>query len=391
MYIGAESPGLYPSLSVVAGNGLFAILGHNLSLLRLYKVGSESAKCIQGYHSKLDPNPSSPERMRQLFWQGQSDMNGVFDWGLRLKLNEKIVRPGLITKHGFVDSRWPSQKIRNNDPDSLMYQKATTYVQNGKLIQVIAIACNTSSDFSWEIGGEVQMWSEAPIQLPNMRYTVELSNLQSGNKTVPIMSVEGKFVEDTMCVDVAVFLNREPQSFAPSNITPTEQSANFTRACIKPISLSSGKGQCVVAVLSLRDKSQIFNPQVPNCPSWSELRGRLGIRKLSQEDIHPSGKSLLNLNAALVEKTGISQLAAMPDIITRMVEQLCSIAIHFKIEADDSDYSDSDSHLSSGILDGPDQAGAMHDREAQDQSVVSIANNFAIEPLLGQFIQQPYL
>jgi hypothetical protein len=230
------------------------------------------------------------------------------------------------------------------------------------------------------------MWSEPSMQLSTMRCTVKLSSSQSSSKVVPILSVEGEFVEDTMCMDVVVFLNREPQNFTLSNITPTEQSSNFARGCIKPISLSSGKGQCVVAVFSLRDKSQIFEPQVPDCPSWAALRGRLGIGKLGEEDIYPSGKSLLNLNAALVEKTGISQFAAMPDIITRTVQQLCSIAIRFEIEANDSDYNDSDSRFSNEMLDYLDQAG-----EAQGQFVVSIANNFAIEPLLGQFMQEPYL
>jgi hypothetical protein len=94
MYIGSESPGLYPSPSVVAGNGLFAILGYDLSLLRLYKVGSESATCIQGYHPKLDPNPSSPERMRQLFCKVKAIRKGCPVGDSDSNLTRDLLVPG---------------------------------------------------------------------------------------------------------------------------------------------------------------------------------------------------------------------------------------------------------------------------------------------------------
>jgi hypothetical protein len=322
----------------------------------------------------------------------------VSGWGLRLKLNKRLVGPGLITEHGFVDARWPSQKTRNKNfdgYDSPMYQKATTYVQNGRLIQAIAIAYDEQSDFSWEIGGEVQMWSESPPQFPNMQYSINVANLQSDNKNLPVLTVEGKFVGgvdgDIMCVDVAVFLNREPQSLGHIGNTPTEQSLNFTRGCSEPISLTPRKGQCVAAVFSLRDKNQKLEPRALSCPSWAELRGHLGIKGFWQQDIDLSGGPLLKLNTALVEKTGISQLAAMPDIITRVVEQLCSIAIHFEIEGDDSDYDSHSSVEPAQMADGPGRAVGMHDHEAGGQSVVSIPNNSATEPLLSQFMQEPYL
>jgi hypothetical protein len=84
----------------------------------------------------------------------------------------------------------------------------------------------------------------------------------------------------------------------------------------------------------------------------------------------------------------------MPDIIIHMVEQLCSTEIHFKLKTNDLDYS-AYSRLYSAEPDQrsdfPGRAAGMHDYEAGDQSVVSIVNNFAAEPSLGQFTQEPYL
>ena len=348
--------------------------------------------------------------MQQLFWQSQSNSKRTSDWGLRLKLTEKIVGSGLITEHGFVDSKWPSQKVRTDisaGNDSRMYQKTTTYVHNGRLIQVVAIVCDDNSDISWEIGGEVQMWSE-PSMLPtthsNMHYAVNVTDLQSGGKTIPVLTVEGEchfkvdneeFVQEIMCMDVAVFLNREPQNLGHVATTATQQSANFTRDCSEClITLTPRKGLCFVAVFFLRDKSQELKAETMSCPSWSDLWGRLGIKKFGEAKIHPTGSSLPNLKAALVEITGISQLAAMPDIITRTVEQLCSIAIRFKVEADDSIYSDYDalsSAESAQTADGPGQAAGIHDRKTGNQSVVTIVNNLAIGPVRGQLIQEPYL
>ncbi|KAF4627020.1 hypothetical protein G7Y89_g11137 [Cudoniella acicularis] len=415
--IGAESPELYPSPSVVAGDGLFAILGHDLSLLRLYNVAPESAKCIQGYHSSLDSNPNSPERMRQLFWQGQSNSKNTFDWGLRLnlKFKDEITDPGLITKlskHGFVDCKWPSQKVRTDNPaghGSRMYQKATTYVQNGRLIQAISIVCDDNSDisFSWGIGGEVQMWNESndpsrvdlpPITPSDIHYNVHVSKLQSGEKEIPVLTMEGEshfnspqgftFIEEIMCMDVAVFLNREPQSLGDDTVTETQKSVNFSRKSGEhPMKLIPRKGQCLVAVFSLREKSQTLKAETMSCPSWSELRGRLGIKRSGEEKIQPTGSSLPSLNAALVERTGISQLDAMPDIITRVVEQLCSIAIRFELEADDSIYNDFDS-LSS--TEPAQTAAGVQDHETGGQSVVSIVNNLAIGPVTCQLTHEPY-
>jgi hypothetical protein len=398
---------LYPSPSVVAGDGLFAILGHDLSLLRLYKVGFESAQCIQGYHSSLDPNPNSPERMRQMFWQGQSNSTRTFDLGLRLKLSDKIVGPGLITKQGFVDCKWPSQKVRTDSPaghDSRMYQKATTYIQNGRLIQAVAIVCADESDISWQIGGNVQMWNDPsmPHSTPSdIEYTVQVSPI--GDKRSAVLTVAGKDplmieqdgnAEEIMCMDVAVFLNREPQDLVHVATSPTPKSVNFTHGCRHPITLAPRKGQCLVAVFSFRNTSQKLEAESMSCPSWSELRDRLGIKKSGEQNIQPAASSLLNLNAALVKKTGISQLDAMPDIITRTVKQLCSIAIRFELDADESIYDDWNSLSSAGaaqIEDGSDQVAGVHSYETESQFVVSIVNNLAAGAITGQLIHEPYL
>jgi hypothetical protein len=377
----------------------------------------------------MDPNPSSPERMRQLFWQGQSNSKRTSGWGLRVNLNNKLDGPQ-HTERGFVDCAWPSQLFRIDNPasdGSQMYHKATSYIQNGRLIQVVAIICdNDSSDISWEVGGEVQMWNDHPITLTTdpdyhhtANYTANVSKLTfdesemtpptsttaEKNKTeINVLTVEGQshfenekirvdYDEDIICMDVAVFLNRKSQELDVVNPTATEHSVNFTRGK-SPIKLARKIGQCFVAVFSLRDKGQELKPETMICPSWPELKARLGIKKIGMEKIQRAGPSLLNLHAELREKSGISQLNAMPDIITRTVEQLRAISIHSKLPADDFQNANYDNlfeieppHTASS----PHQTNGMRDHETGDQSRVSIANNLGIEPGLGQLIHESYL
>lgn len=364
--------------------------------------------CIQGYHSRLEFNPSAPERMRQLFWQSQGDSERAFDWGLRLELNETIVCPGLDAKHGFVDYRWPSQKVRNitddvHPGDSRMYQKSTTYIQDGRLIQVVAIACDDESVIKWKIGGEVQMSSALnELSAQPSQYSINVSNLKSSDTQISVLTVEGKFLindeldysydenlHEDLCLDVAVFLNRKSQSLDNTSPTTTQQStafANFTRE--GDINLVPTKGQCLVAVFSFRERNQKMNPLTMSCPSWPELRNRLGIRDFK---IQPTDTSRSNLYAALVEKTGISQLDTMPDIVTRTVEQLCSMAISTKLYADDLDQSDEATIYSATTADEPEQVAGTRGNEAGYQSVISIVNNLVIEPIFSQYVQEPYL
>jgi hypothetical protein len=134
------------------------------------------------------------------------------------------------------------------------------------------------------------MWSETsiPPTTDNTRYIINVSNFQSDDKIMgmPVLTVEGEFsfkveeedIPKIMCMDVAVFLNRDLQGLCHVATTAPKQSANFTRDCSEsPITLALGKGLCFVAVFSLRNKSQKLEPETMSCPSWLELRGVLAL------------------------------------------------------------------------------------------------------------------
>lgn len=209
-----------------------------------------------------------------------------------------------------------------------------------------------------------------------------------------LMMEQDENAEDIKGMDVAVFLNRELQYLAHVASSPTPKSVDFTHTPKYSITLAPRKSQCLVAVFSFRDTSQKLEAETMSCPSWSELKDRLGIKKPGEQKIQPAASSLLNLNAALMEKTSISQLKGMPDIITRTIKQLCSIAIRFELESDESIYNDWDSLSPGGAAqteDSSDEVAGAHSHETESQFVVSIVNNLAAGAITGQLISEPYL
>jgi hypothetical protein len=299
---GAKSPAESTRFATSVGeNGTSAILGFDHGLLQLSSYAEGSLRLVQEY--------IPDERPQQLLSRTQTEIEKTrFGWGLSLRqLQRKEV------KRGFIDCRWPTQRVQA-DP---IFTKVTTYVKDGRLIQVVAIASKSPSGGSvvWALGGKIQLvqrFFRKPTTNTFGRYWVRTSRdgyvLSVGCDQVPY------------CLDIELFINRLPLKHPRGQTQDSRgQRSDFADiSCHGRLKLLGTSAEILVAMFSLRDRNLNLEPKELPCPDWAEIQSFIWL------DRKPRNRT--PLTNFLEERAGTDQLSEIPTIITRNVEQLLSVA-----------------------------------------------------------------
>jgi hypothetical protein len=305
---GAKSPAESTRFAASVGeDGTSAILGFDHDLLQLSSYAEGSLRLVREYIQG-----GSNEQSRQLLARTQTETERTsFGWGLSLRQLQRKE-----TMRGFIDCRWPTQIV-------LAYPfitKATTYVKDGRLIQVVAIASQSPSGGSvhWALGGKIQLvqrFFDKPVTFGSysVRTLLEHRVLSVGNDQVPY------------CLDIELFIDGLPLNLQhPGGQTQDSggQLRNFAdisrHGSHNLLGLSP---KILVAVFSLRDTNLKSEPEELPCPDWTEIQRFIG---LSGIDRNPRDRT--PLTNFLEKFTKTDQLSKMSAIISRNVEKLLSVA-----------------------------------------------------------------
>jgi hypothetical protein len=241
------------------------------------------------------------------------------------------------TRHisqGFIESRWPTQKIEYRSSNKITVQKSTTYVDDdGRLIQAIAVASRTNCSIPWTLGGRVMLLKH-PVEEPeeidghhvrisgtgntltvgsDLDFWLEVQFFING-KAYKFPPLKNGTTEDGTSSDPSG--EHENQSTSPPVDNQTTDSVDIR--CDGTLELKALKIQVLVAVFSIRAKSSDGGPVKVSCPTWAELWQRLWLQE------QPPPNSLIQ---TLEQAARVSQIPTRVSLlITRNVEQLLSVA-----------------------------------------------------------------
>jgi hypothetical protein len=304
---GVPSPGSTRFCAALGHNGTSAILSFDHDLL-------EFSSYINGVSSFVRSYPQD-NSLGSLLAQAQKNERDTKQQGWGLSLQENIL-PSV--ERGFVGYRWPTQRRRYRRGDLTFGMKATTYVEDGRLIQAMAIASGMEHTLKWRLGGKIQFINKDLIPFGSV---YSKSHTQQG-EDLPIHVLSVK--HNDICMDVQLFLNEESQDLQRCQdqyATCNEEFADFTCSGSHDL-LGDDQSGILIAVLvfTLRDSTKQPKPDYSRGPAWEDIEKHLCLDEASRN----SSEALELLREG--EKVQLLQAPQLSHIILRNVEQLLSIA-----------------------------------------------------------------
>ena len=268
------------------GKSTRAVLGFDHNLLQLSYYTEKSLRLVQLGPPLINQNP------RTMLTLAQSDSIRVDSgWGLSLPKAENP-RDGAVER-GFIENRWPTWR-KDLMETAHTLEKATTYVNDGRLIQAVVIKGDPGTLFNWRIGGKVQLGKRFLGKLDGIFDT--LHSVETGE----ILSVTSNDLG--YGVDIQLFINGNRQSLQPDNAAGLDRLVPDIR-CHGQLNFDDGL-MFLVAVFSFRDGLQ--SPKSKYRPEFPDILYHLGFEEPDKIEYRLPGR------------TG--------DIITRNVEQILSVS-----------------------------------------------------------------
>jgi hypothetical protein len=301
-----------PFSSVLGDGGTGAIIGYDHNLIQFSSYINESFIFARGYF----PGDQPEDTLRPILAQAQADNHqNYFGWGLHLQQSS---RPGTkqslrtAIERRFIYNRWPTQ----TDVIEGITKKAITYVDNGSLIQAVAIGSRTITSIDWTIGGLVQLGARS-MRRSDINADYGTGYIVQTSPDSYILSVKCDF---NYCLDIQLFNNGdrislEPQTSEQQRGVHQDQTTDFVD--IRRSGSLDLKGifdpMIFIAVFTLRDTHASPHPTYFDCPTGDDI-GELMLLPGYTRTLPPLIMNLKN------EK--MRSLFDMEDIITRNVAHL---------------------------------------------------------------------
>jgi hypothetical protein len=306
-------PEVAPSFLSLGEAGTTALLSSKHTLLQLLAFSKQKYNflLVREYMTpapgEAAPEPQDADPTRKLLLQCQDFDNNSRGWGLSLTTDTQYQ-----AKSGFMECRWPTRKVEVNVKDSEgrdqdIVEQITTYMEDGKLIQVMAVASTKRSSVKWILGGKIQLVqrSRKDELLGEQYYTCDQYYTHERGRILTVGC-------DFGALDIQVFIDGRPQ--LKNHHTTEIQSDGVNINWGADIELEPEKVRFIIAIFSIRESE---DPTFSPCPGWGRLKRRLGL----SQQVQPNP-----LVQALEKNRSIAQLIGIPYIVTRHVEQILSVA-----------------------------------------------------------------
>jgi hypothetical protein len=183
-------------------------------------------------------------------------------------------------------------------------------VENGRLIQAVAVASSDPGVFEWTFRGKFQLVQRFFGEVPKVGLGYSVVAEPDGQ----VLSVQCNL---SYCLDLQIFVNGVPLDLRNSfSQTPEFAEVKYSDTLsITKDDKDLEKARVIVAVYSLRDKTSNPKPKAQEKLEWEGIQNVIG-----------SDKSENLLSEDLKKNARIEQLTGIPPIIARSVEQLLSVA-----------------------------------------------------------------
>jgi hypothetical protein len=335
----------------IGDNGTSAILSCDHHLLNLSSYKDGILRSIQGCFP--GPHCEGIESARRLLYASQDDdYSASYNWGLFLDVPHCS-----ITYRGFTEYKWPIRNAtwsNNCSGDKLTrgLQITTSYVEKGRLIQLVTAASSTNELVSWRLEGKIQLLqhlfdfnsSRDCTDNAGSGYAIESSNEKPHELTVRCLNLPFSLNVQLFRVDSSsqtlqpldmdsqknAHLTDSPQPPA-AHPSPTSESAQYADI-IRTGKLNLQGQKCVIlaAVLTVHDgHTSVISDDI----DLSELRRRLGLARDRFAPARSASDSSLGTNNPLLtrlqQNDTFAQLDRSPFIphsIIRNLEYLLSVA-----------------------------------------------------------------
>jgi len=219
-----------------------------------------------------------------------------------------------------VDYLWPTRqaeaKVNENDVHQTR-QRIITYVEGGKLIQIMAVAYPEPHSIKWKLGGNIQLLVR---HIDRDDFGKEYYTQQHDSILTVGCSLK-------IALDVQVFVDQIPQLPRQHTMKPirrelhpgnfTNEGAEFNWSDNSEIILETERIRYIIAIFSLRNMVTNPDPTFSPPPQGEEIERRIGLSKSAQDN---------PLAQALEENGSAAQLIGIHHIVTRHIEQLLSVA-----------------------------------------------------------------